>query len=340
MRKLFSLALFITLALSTVAPLTEVRAATNVIGQITSNTTWTHSGSPYRLTGPVQIVSGVTLTIDSGVTVDFAGYIMLVNGVLNAQGTPSSPILFLDSRNTQSSEYYVQFVASNSNHGTVPHESIVENAVFNSTGVAVQGCSPKLSHNTFNQSSIRVSDSSATISNNYFKHGSITAGGNSSIINNIIENGFDGIRLYGQAICEANTVTDCLEVGIAGSEDTVTIKQNYVTNNRWIGISGTGHIEANTIVNNKVGIQLGNSVNPTIKNNNIYGNTENNIVIKDSTNIDASDNYWGTTEGSAIEQKILDSKDDFNLGTVTYQPFLRQPSHHNHLFLMLQIQLE
>ena len=45
--------------------------ATNVSGTISTNTTWTTSGSPYVLTGNVSISSGVTLTINSGVVVKF-----------------------------------------------------------------------------------------------------------------------------------------------------------------------------------------------------------------------------------------------------------------------------
>ncbi len=47
----------------------SVEATTNVTGDITSNTHWTLSGSPYWVQAVVTIHSGVTLTIDPGVVV-------------------------------------------------------------------------------------------------------------------------------------------------------------------------------------------------------------------------------------------------------------------------------
>src|SRR5437667_5408991 len=52
-------------------------ADTNVSGSITTNTTWTAANSPYIVNGPssVSVNSGVTLTIEPGVTVKFgSGY--------------------------------------------------------------------------------------------------------------------------------------------------------------------------------------------------------------------------------------------------------------------------
>ena len=45
---------------------------TDVSGTISSNTTWTVSGSPYTIIANTVIMDGVTLTIDAGVTVLFS----------------------------------------------------------------------------------------------------------------------------------------------------------------------------------------------------------------------------------------------------------------------------
>ncbi|MCX6277408.1 MAG: cohesin domain-containing protein [Bacteroidetes bacterium] len=59
--------------------------ATNVSGVISSNATWNLAGSPYIVTSYVTVNNGVTLTVDSGVTVKFNdGQYMLVYGVMNA----------------------------------------------------------------------------------------------------------------------------------------------------------------------------------------------------------------------------------------------------------------
>jgi hypothetical protein len=67
---------------------------------------------------------------------------------------------------------------------------------------------------------------------------------------------------------------------------------------------------------------------PTIIYNNIHNNSEYNIQLDEETgnHINASYNWWGTTDISAINQKIYDFKYDFNLGTVSFIPFLTEPN--------------
>lgn len=61
--------------------------ATDVSGSITANTTWTAANSPYVITGNVSVNSGITLTVESGVSVRFNSNMgIYVYGTMNATG--------------------------------------------------------------------------------------------------------------------------------------------------------------------------------------------------------------------------------------------------------------
>ena len=95
---LWKLSLFCALLclwlLSTTAAGNAKPLATNVSGIISTNTTWTAAGSPYVLTSDLTVASGVTLTIQAGVTVvgDSWDDDLIVSGSLVAAGTDSQHI--------------------------------------------------------------------------------------------------------------------------------------------------------------------------------------------------------------------------------------------------------
>ena len=97
MRLLALAALVFSLA---VQPTSAAQVATIVSGSITTDTTWTLAGSPYQVDTSVEVVDGVTLTIDPGVIVqNYAGggstnYEFTVKGTLIANGTLSQSIYF------------------------------------------------------------------------------------------------------------------------------------------------------------------------------------------------------------------------------------------------------
>jgi hypothetical protein len=70
-------------------------AQTNVSGVIATNTTWTKASSPYIITNNILVNTGVTLTIEPGVSVKVNGkYYIRIEGKLDAAGLSNSKITF------------------------------------------------------------------------------------------------------------------------------------------------------------------------------------------------------------------------------------------------------
>lgn len=70
-------------------------ADTEVSGNITADTTWTKANSPYVISSTVQVLEGVTLTIEPDVQVRFNQDTYLsIDGKLIARGFADNPIMF------------------------------------------------------------------------------------------------------------------------------------------------------------------------------------------------------------------------------------------------------
>ncbi len=93
-------------------------------------------------------------------------------------------------------------------------------------------------------------------------------------------------------------------------------------------------ITNNNIFNFKTAIKLITPGDPMFKyeenwigihNNNIYNNTDYNIMNEYYTDIDATNNYWGTADEEEIQEKIYDYLDNDELRTVIYDPYMTSP---------------
>ena len=134
-------------------------------------------------------------------------------------------------------------------------------------------------------------------------------GGNVSILSNSISSCNFGVEIND---------TDPIEDGALAI--TTTIQGNLVTNNTiGVGIAYPAEVKNNTISNNRIGISI--SAVSSITYNNIIGNDQS-VYLSTSNNLNATYNWWGTTDTQSISQSIHDSKFDPNLGTVNFVPFL------------------
>jgi len=337
--KLFARLIFVTLVtvliLGAVTNIGVVQASTEVSGIITSDTTWTHANSPYSLTGPMGISEGVTLTIEPDVTVNLNSYFIQVNGTLTARGNSTDPIYFNDgSGGTDGNGYSIAPIMFTPLSTDWDEETgtgcIIEHAVFSSTEVTIVS-SPKVCDSSFTDCLLRVHtswsgsgyiyDASPIIANN-----TLDGEGRSNGI----------ILYYSSANIMQNTITG-YEIGININSDTSVVQGNYITGND-VAIRINVHqgqsspiIQNNTIIGNFDGIYLTRQfpapISPTIRFNDIYANSNYNIYLDVIPSaINATYNWWGTTNTTEIGQSIHDYNDDFTLGTVTFDPFLTEPN--------------
>ena len=82
--------------------------------------------------------------------------------------------------------------------------------------------------------------------------------------------------------------------------------------------------EFNTITDNEVGVES-EGRNDEIHNNNIYSNSQDNlsVCVFGGMNqvVNATDNWWGTTDEAKIAERICDQADNEEAPKVTFQPF-------------------
>lgn len=338
-------------ALAGAAYFSVAHASTEVIGVISTDTKWTEAKSPYSLTGPVLVKEGVTLTIEAGATVNLNEYYIQVNGTLRAIGR-SDDLIRISGK-----ELKIMGTSPSWDEQT-GSGSIIENAFLEITRLLIIDAAPKINSNfiigsierqysySSYSSGIHLHDQ-MTFSNNIVR-GHLTTRG-AMVINNTISN---GVTSSGDVII--NNTLGCLGGGpqavlnntIDGeiSVDGARISGNIITSIikirsgvvEWNLITGLGIeagdgsciIQNNTLVNPNVAFYLKYSGIQSINYNNIIGCQGYFIKLTNpfKYDVNATYNWWGTTDTQEISKRIYDSKHDFNMGTVTFIPFLTAPN--------------
>lgn len=248
--------------------------ATDVSGIITSNTTWTLVGSPYIVVGNILINSGVTLTIEPGVTIKFNDYYLYIDGTFIARGNSSQWITFTSN----------QLIPQQEDWKEIKFRDASMDATFNSEGNYVSGCIMEYCRVEYaggggdERSPIHLFQSSAflnhlTITNNN-RQGIFAESSNSKINDCTISNVLCGIRVSSDSQL---MITNCHFTnngeGIMGTGSHSDISDCIFTNNTYgIGLSGNGDITNCTITNNNYGMICALS-DATINNCNISYNS-------------------------------------------------------------------
>jgi hypothetical protein len=284
----------------------------------------------------VAISSGVTLTVEAGVTADLNGYYIQVNGTLVARGNSNDQIHFDGGQITFTS-------VSNGWNEQTGSGSIIENTVL--TGeIRIMGVSPKITRSSLNE--IYISEGSSTISYNTVTGKITVAGGSPSISNNDITNASPGSLAVGAGgspviahnninsrimvssgspIISNNKIADGIHADSSGGQ--IIISSNEITMRapfRAIYVQGI-HAE---ILNNKITGNAGGGIN-------VFGSLSSasisdNTISSCSSGIDV--NAGGTTTilrnlifnneiGISFEGNVTVQDNTVTANSVGIQPF-------------------
>lgn len=285
--------------------------------------------------------AGISLTVSNNVitggepyTYPFAGH-----GFKTALTAGSSSII---SNNTISGGVSVtsSTISSNVISGGGPFTDWGGRPQDATSAVTVYGNSAVFSNVIFSSTDgygILIRSGYANVSGNAISNG-VRVAGDALIEGNLIGNSGTGITVgeiyvpafyevdygHGNSIIRNNIITgNGIGIGSTQEGGTATIEQNLISNNTYgISVSSQVTIQNNTITNSSVAISLQTS-SPIIAYNNIMDYTQNSMYLSSvSTPINATYNWWGTTDTQSINLTIHDFKYDLNLGTVSFVPFL------------------
>jgi parallel beta-helix repeat protein len=266
MNKKLGLFILVILGISTIVVcyrLPPVKAIIWIEGHITSDTTWKPIDT-YRIIGDTYVDPGVTLTIESGVHVEFAdGFSLIVNGSLYAVGTPDKLINFTSSRQDPSPGVWksIEFIGGKTESFTIKYSAIT----YAKNGITV---ATKDGYALIEKCEIR----------NNSESGIMVAGkGNVIIKENTIRQNKNGIGTsaldnYSGIAIVNNTISFNQENGIylysrGGNTyiHNVTLLSNAVSSSGRNGIylcseGGYGHIYNVTLLSNAVSSSGGNGI--------------------------------------------------------------------------------
>jgi hypothetical protein len=306
---------------------------TPVQGVLGTDTVLSQAGGPYVLTEDLSVPPGVLLVLEAGAELRFDGlHKLLVKGRLEGHGTPGQPVLLTS------------------------HSALVPGAW---SGVAVRGgeASADLTYTSVQGAStaVDVEDGSVWLEQSTISD-SLTGvdayqPGTLSVVSTILTDLDVGASVaWGTLALHDSIVQECTTGVLGGSASTLDVRGTLVANNvvglrpdggvittsritgNDIGIdTGTGWVTmtANEIVDNIDGVVLGGyPVRKSLTWSTLTGNSGYAVVYVggyDDGEIDATNNWWGTTDEAMVAQAIWDFYDDPALYPVAYSPILTAP---------------
>jgi hypothetical protein len=326
--------------------------AEDVSGTLTEDTTFS-SGDTTTVVGDLTIQAGVTLTIESGAFVEVDGnYAITVNGVIDANGTDSAPITITSGPSDPSPGDWKGLSFT----GTVAESSVLEHVEirYASTGIEASGVSEASPLELQSVVIQEVGDKGITVENaavevtggtieNFGDRGIYLNGGNTDATvdgTTIVQNGAkaltgscvrirDGatLTLTGSDLKRCGVGLDVTQDSEGDNPQSVMATGNLITEN-------TRGVRVNPKTSDCSNFDCGSAENyPStleVRENEITGNIDWAVEVRDGKNarqteLNFTDNWWGTTDGINIAERIRDQSDDGGSAFVEFLPVWDSP---------------
>ena len=263
-------------------------------GTIAVDTVWTPGSpaTPYVISANLTVAAGTQLTLQPGATLKFAnGVILASNGTLSIKGEPGNPVTLTCNAVTCTKGIWagIDALAATSN-------VVIENATIEWAASAVEiggGGTATIRNNT-----IRNFSSDGLFLKN------VTA--STLVANNLIDN--------------LNDQAECIEVNNASPTITGNTLQNCAIG-IYVFLASSPTVNGNNVItSNQYGLQVAGNVSqnpqPVVTGNQIYGNSQFDYYTFNFQNattlvLNATGNWWGTTDLRSISNKIYDLTDNY-----------------------------
>ncbi|MCP4348557.1 MAG: choice-of-anchor D domain-containing protein [Desulfobacterales bacterium] len=299
----------------------------------TNNKSSAYNGSAVNATGYVSLnITDSTFTNNSGGAVNGSGSITNCT-FTNNNGTNAGAV------NGSGTITNCTFINNNGNSGGAVngYETISDSIFIDNTASSIGGA-------------IYHYRSNVTISNCTFTNNSALNGGaiweskgnftisNSSFTNNAASENGGAVYAYGTVtISDSSFIGNTADTGIIYANGKLTLTDSLIYNSQsknevkskyavWLN---SGEITRCTIADNPGGIYFESYNSTTISSSNIFGNkrtgyasspyeTLYDVYNNSANDIQATGNYWGTTEPSTIDANIFDKVDDGSKGEIIF----------------------
>jgi hypothetical protein len=139
--------------------------------------------------------------------------------------------------------------------------------------------------------------------------------------NSVVKNNSNGV-VGGRLIADqySKIINNTIGMSVFYTESKyITIANNSLVNAE---VSHYGLFEYCSVSNSLVGIKL---MDGRISNSNIFNNAEYNVVLTGGNDINATYNWWGTTNETLIKKFLYDYNNNYTFGEILYKPYLSAP---------------